>query len=269
MRDRYALGGKLGAGAHGAVYRGRDTLSGRLVAVKFLGAYAPAASTPGWAALSHPNIVAVYETAREGDEAYLVMERVTGRDLRRHLRPGRLLALETILSVIVRIADALDHAHRHGLVHGDVNPANILFDPARDSVKLADFPLHADGDSAAPRGAGTFAYMSPEQVCGGAPEAASDQFALGATLYRLACGHPAFTARTRPRLASMIAAEPHADIRTRDSGLPAGLAETLDRMLEKRPAARYARMGDAADALRQIAATMPGSMDGCLRGCAA
>lgn len=267
MRDRYELQGRLGAGAHGAVYRGRDTLSGRTVAVKIMGAGAPGVderatrATPcaghaAWAALSHPNIVAIYDSGSAGAAAFIVMESAPGIDLRRHVLPERRLPLATTLSVIARTADALAHAHACGVVHGDVNPANIVFDAERDSVKLTDFHASAAAGAAGAGARGTFAYMSPEQVCGLPAGAASDQFSLGATLYRLACGRLPFVADALPRLAWSIVNEPHADIRVHDAALPAGLARTLDRMLAKNPAARYMAVGDAACAIRQVAAAL-------------
>ena len=266
MRDRYELGAKLGAGAHGAIYHGRDTRSGRAVAVKLMGAQRPEASghaasaftlpamRPAWMALSHPNIAEIYAAGGAADAAYMVMEMAPGIDLRCHTQPGRRLPLATALSIIARVADALDHAHQLGMVHGDINPANIMFDVCGDGVKLTDFPMHAAPGLTDTGVQGTFAYMSPEQVCGRAIGAASDQFSLGATLYRLACGRLPFVAGSLPLLASMIVNEPHVDIRVHDAALPATLAAVIDRMLEKIPDARYARIRDAASAIGQIGA---------------
>jgi serine/threonine-protein kinase len=173
---------------------------------------------------------------------YVVMECAEGRDLRPHVRRGALLPLPTVLSIAVRVAGALGHAHRQGVTHGDVSPGNIVFDPASDAVKLVDFPLR-DG---ATHSQGTPAYGSPEQVCGCAVGPASDQFSLGVTLYRLACGEPPFQASSRPRLAHAIAHERHTDIRDHDGSLPAELAALLDRTLQKDPGERY----DSATHLR-------------------
>lgn len=264
MRDRYELGARLGAGAHGAVYRGRDTQSGRVVAVKIMGAAAPDArehvsrvSTlppmrPAWMGRAHPNIAEIYDAGGTGDAAYRVMELAPGIDLRCYTEPGHRLPLATTLSIIARVADALDHVHQHGVVHGDVNPANIIFDAGRDSVKVTDFPMNVASPPAAAGVHGTFAYMSPEQVCGLPIGAASDQFSLGATLYRLACGRLPFFAGSRPRLALMIVNEPHVDMRIHDATLPAALAGIIDRMLQKNPERRYARVRDAAGAIGQI-----------------
>jgi serine/threonine-protein kinase len=152
------------------------------------------------------------------------------------------LALPTVLSIAVRVASALGHAHRRGVTHGDVSPGNIVFDAASDVVKLVDFPPHNGATGLR----GTPAYGSPEQICGRAAGPASDQFSLGVTLYRLACGEPPFQASSRPRLAHATAHERHTDIRDHDRSLPAELAALLDKTLQKDPGKRF----DSATQLR-------------------
>ena len=225
---RYQLGEELGRGASGAVYRGRDVHSGRPIAVKVLSS--GAAHAP----------------------RYVVMEYARGRDLRAHTVPGRLLPLATVLSIGARVADALAEAHDQGFVHADVSPSNIVFDSESDSVKLIDFPAPAPGRPAE----GTPAYMSPEQVRGMPLTPASDQFSLGAVLYRLACGRLPFSASSRPQFAHGIVNERHADIRTYDPSLPAALAALLDRALAKEPCARFASARILAHTIRVVAAAV-------------
>lgn len=262
MLDRYQLGQELEKGSEGVVYRGCHRQSGRIVAIKLArGAacrelrlereaprFAPCAD---W---THPGIVQVYESGRAEHARYVVMELAPGADLRSYTTPENLLPLAHLLAIVGRVADALHHAHRHGIVHGDVKPQNILFDPETDTVKIADFPMRAlaRGGRASQRPAGTPAYRSPEQVCGFTLAPASDQFSLGVTLYRLACGHLPFSASSLPQLAYSIVHEPHEDIRARLPALPASLAAVIDRMLAKAPAARYRNADELARAIRRI-----------------
>lgn len=260
---RYQLDQELGRGATGAVFRGRDVESGRLVAVKIVsgaGSASSRAASSGACAsdplsyrLSHPCIAAVLGYGRGRSGEYVVMECAHGRDLRRHVRPGTLLPLPTVLSIAGRVAAALGHAHHRGLTHGDVTPANIVFEPESGTVKLVDFPLRK-----ATRLHATPAYGSPEQVCGRAAGPASDQFSLGVTLYRLACGELPFHASSQPRLAHGIAHERHADIRDHDASLPAALAALLDKTLQKDPRDRYESARHLGAALSALAAALPG-----------
>ena len=219
---RYQLERELGRGASGAVYRGRDLSNGRLVAVKILNA--GPCEEPG----------------------FLVTPYAHGRDLRNHIRPGRLLALQTVLSIVALAADALAFAHARGAVHGDLSPSNIVYHRASGAVKLIDA-------AESPLG-GTPAYMSPEQVRGLPIGPASDQFSLGVVLYRLACGRLPFSASSRPQLAHRIVNEAHADIHSIDSSLPATLGAMLDRALAKLPAARFPSTAAFAGAVRDVTA---------------
>jgi eukaryotic-like serine/threonine-protein kinase len=261
MLGRYQLGQQLEKGSEGVIYRGCHIESGRIVAIKIAGAacselrlgrelgrFAPRAD---W---THPNIVQVHESGRAGNARYMVMELAPGADLRSYTSPQNLLPLTHVLAIVARVADALYHAHRHGTVHGDIKPQNILFDPETDTVKIADFPVRAiaRGGRANQSLAGTPAYMSPEQVCGYSPRPASDQFSLGITLYRLACGHLPFSASSLPQFAYSIVNEPHADIRARVPALPASLAAVIDRMLAKAPGQRYRNARELARAIRRI-----------------
>jgi eukaryotic-like serine/threonine-protein kinase len=265
---RYQLEHELARGATGAVFRGRDVESGRLVAVKVVSgtrsaslcgsSLGPSARLPRAYRLSHPYIAAVLGCGRGSSGYYVVMECAQGGDLRPHVRPGALLPLPTVLSIAVRVAAVLGHAHRRGLTHGDVSPGNIVFEPASDVVKLVDFPLRKSATGSQ----GTPAYRSPEQVCGLATGPASDQFSLGVTLYRLACGELPFQASSRPRLAHGIAHERHTDIRDHDASLPASLAALLDKTLQKDPRDRYDSAADLRAALYAVAA-LPGCRFAC------
>ncbi len=260
MLGRYHLEHELGSGAGGAVFLGRENGTGRVVAIK-LAAHSPAdehgkpARRPEGRSrqartvnLAHPNIVAVHECAREGQLCCVIMARANGADLARHTRVGKLLALPTVLLATARVASALHHAHERGVVHGDVKPANIVFDASTAIVKLVDFPCRAVGAGQV----GTPAYLSPERLCGMDASAASDQFALAVTLYQLACGHLPFSGRSRPELAYQAVHAPHTDLRMYDPELPAELASIFDTALAKSPAQRYGSARRLARAILDV-----------------
>jgi serine/threonine-protein kinase len=261
MLDRYYLEHELGTGARGAVYRGRDRETGRVVAIKLIpgtaacraagSSVASRDSADAVALLSHPHIPALYETGRAGYLRYVVMEFAEGVDLRAYTEPCTLLPLRTVLSIAVRVVDALQHAHEHGVVHGDIKPANIVFDPVSDRVKVADFTFDFDHDDVLPA---TAAYSAPEQLCGSPPSSASDQFSVATTLYQLSCGRLPFTGRSRPEIVYRIVNEGHADVRVNVPSLPAALSAVLDRALAKEPAKRYPSAGALKEAIGRVQA---------------
>lgn len=275
MLARYHFENELGTGACGAVFRGREKATGRVVAVKLLadssadtgdGAFAHAharhALPPAVERLAHPDISACYEVGQHGRLRYAVMALAQGTDLRLHTAAPNLLPLARVVSIVGRVADALAHAHARGVIHGDVKPANILVDAARNSVKLVDFPLHHEYAGAS---GGTPAYLSPERLCGDAPSASSDQFALGVTLYRLACGQPPFGGRSWPEIAYRVGHAPHTDARSHFATLPSSLARVIDQALAKHPDDRF----PTADALRDALGRVQARLNGVVRAGAA
>jgi serine/threonine protein kinase len=260
MLGSHDLEHELGAGARSAVYRGRDKSTGALVAVKLVALRHGVADTAGpfdlgATRLDHPNIAAFCESAH-GRLAYVVTEFAHGADLGARVRAGELLPLPAVLHAIRRVAAALHYAHRRGVVHGDVKPANIVVDPATATVKLIDFPSCAD-DAAAPPG--TPVYLSPERLRGMSASPASDQFALGVTLYQLACGHLPFCGRSWPEIVHRVAHEPHTDIRAHAPLLPPGLAAIVDTALAKNPAQRYRSVRALGRAISALQAEVPGA----------
>src|SRR5437868_1758685 len=141
MLDRYHLEHELGAGARGVVYCGREGEDGQRVAVK-LSAVADDRSFArdcSIRALAHPYIARLYRRGNTGKLRYVVMELATGGDLKTYVDPLSLLPRATVVSIMSRVAEALHYAHQRGLVHGDIKPANIVYDPLTDSVKVVDF----------------------------------------------------------------------------------------------------------------------------------
>ena len=266
---RYRVEALLGRGAMGAVYRGSDPASGRLVALKTLAlarefdgeALAEARSRFMREAhtatrLQHPDIVAVFEAGEDQGLAYIAMEFVLGHDLQAHTLPGRLLTPEQVAHIGARVADALDHAHRQGVVHRDIKPANVMIDLAADTVKVTDFGIAHVSDATRTRTGmvmGTPAFMSPEQMAGGHVDGRSDLYSLGVTLFQLLTGAMPFASESLGRLMVAIANQPAADIRCLRPELPEALAAVVAQALEKRPDQRQADACQLAKALRGVA----------------
>jgi serine/threonine-protein kinase len=267
----YRLIRRIGQGAHGAVYLALDPRGALSVALKVIalpsGAPAPAArdaflrSAQTARRLTHPGIVALYAAGVEGPLAWLAMEPVPGSDLMRYTRPQRLLPEALVLRLCERIAQALAYAHRQGIVHRDVKPANVLVDWPSDAVKLADFGL-ARADDGVQTGTGIVpgspAYMAPEQLAGGVPTPRSDLYALGVMLYQLLTGRLPFEGASMGEWLRQVADQPVPDLRLLRPELPVGLAALCTRLLAKRSAERPADGGAVARELATLLAAWPG-----------
>jgi eukaryotic-like serine/threonine-protein kinase len=265
----YEIVAPLGAGGMGEVYRARDIRLDRSVAVKVLPA--EFALHPDWRArfereaktissLSHPHICTLYDV---GDN-YIVMELLEGETLEQRLQTGS-LTIEQVVRIGINVADALDKAHRHGVVHRDLKPGNVML--TRSGAKLLDFGIakstepivqHADGRTmtraltAEGTIVGTFHYMPPEQLEGREADARSDIFAFGAMLYEMLTGRRAFAGDTGAKvIAAIIASEPPPISEQRPTTPPA-----LDRLvrtcLAKDPDERWQTAHDVMLQLRGI-----------------
>ena len=213
--------------------------------------------------LNHPNIVTIYDAGEEHDLAFIAMEFLKGRDLVPQTKPGNLLPLPKMLSMVARVAEALAYAHRQNVVHRDIKPANIMYDAQVDSVKVTDFGIARITDSSKTKTGmvlGTPSYMSPEQLAGKKIDGQSDLFSLGVTLYQLACGSLPFQGDSMTQLMFKIANEPPADILGINPTLPECLAAVINKALAKDMAARFKSGEEMAQALRQCAAQL-GTVD--------
>jgi len=266
MLGRYQVEKELGKGAMGVVYQGKDPKIGRVVAIKTMALsqefeadelkdvkerFFREAETAG--RLTHPNIVTIYDAGEEHDLAYIAMEFLKGKDLTPYNKPDKLLPLDRTLSIIARVADALAYAHKNNVVHRDVKPANIMYEPESDSVKVTDFGIARITDSSKTKTGmvlGTPSYMSPEQLSGKKIEGRSDLFSLGVTLYQLASGKLPFAGESMAQLMFKIANEEHADIRTQNPQLPESLSAVVNKALAKDPDQRYQDGEQMAKALR-------------------
>ncbi len=194
--------------------------------------------------LDHPGIVTVYGTLQlqgglQGElqgVGCIVMELLAGTDLTHHNRPHRLLPVPQVLVIAARLAQALAYAHRRGIVHRDVKPANVMFDPVSDILKLTDFGLARAADAAATDTGllpGSPAYMAPEQLAGNLPTAGTDIYALGVMLFELLAGRLPHEGHSMGDLLHQVARVQAPDLQQLRPDLPSGVASLVARMLAK------------------------------------
>ncbi len=263
---RFEVQKELGKGAMGVVYLGKDPKIGREVAIKTLALaqefepdelaevkerFFREAETAG--RLSHPNIVTIFDTGEEHDFCYIAMELLKGGDLVPFTKPGKLLPVDQVVSIIARCADALGYAHRQGVVHRDIKPANLMYDPQTDTLKVTDFGIARLTDSSRTKTGmvlGTPSYMSPEQLAGKRIDGRSDLFSLAGSLYQLLCGKLPFEGESMAQLMFRIANEAPADIRGVNPAVPGAVAAFLGRALAKNPEERFQTGEEFAGALR-------------------
>ncbi len=272
----YRIIGSAGAGGMGEVYKATDTRLDREVAIKVL--HAKVANSADIkerfereakviAGLNHPNICTLFDIGSEDGIDYLVMEYIEGETLSDRLAEGPLPS-EELLTVAIQIADALDKAHKQGLVHRDLKPGNVML--TKEGAKLLDFGLakftpqagFLDALSSAEtrttplttQGAiiGTLQYMSPEQLEGEEADARSDIFAFGATLYQMATGQNAFEGKSRASLIASVLKEQPRDISEISSKTPLALEKVIKQCLSKDPEQRWQSAGDLKRSLELI-----------------
>ena len=263
---RYDLIRVLGKGAMGLVYEGRDPNLDRRVAIKTikvenLSDEAAAeyevrfrVEARSAARLQHPHIVSVYDSDRDLDIAYLVMEFVEGEDLKHHLDAGFAYTLEQTLRIMADLLSALSYAHQQNVVHRDIKPANLLV-IAGGHIKLADFGvarIQDSGDTTRTQGTivGTLKYMSPEQLEGKPIDARTDLFAAGVVLYQLLTGQRPFDGENDFAVIQKIVSYQPAAPTSFNAKLPPELDAVLAKALAKSRDARYATAQDFADALQ-------------------
>ncbi len=267
----YEVIGLLGTGGMGEVYRARDPRLKRDVAIKVL---AHAGTDPvrqrrftdeaqAASALSHPNIVTVYDVGSRDGMPFIVSEIIDGVSLRQILARAPVPTRE-LLDLAAQMADGLAAAHQAGIVHRDFKPENVMV--TRDGrVKILDFGLALvgtrDGTSgsevdltltAAGMVVGTVPYMSPEQARGAAVDYRTDQFSLGLTLYEMATGRRAFTADTAAQILAAILEDEPEPVAKLNARVPAPVCWVIERCLAKDPRHRYDATTDLARELRTL-----------------
>ena len=273
--QHYRIVRQLGSGGMGIVYEAEDTRLGRHVALKFLPEHlAITADTAERfereakiaSSLNHPNICTIYDIGSHEGRRFIAMELVDGESLRGRIS-GHPLPLDAILDLGCQLADALDAAHKKGIVHRDIKPANI-FITRRGQAKLLDFGVaklggeahaipppdeatRASGDVLTTPGmaVGSINYMSPEQARGEELDGRSDLFSLGLVLYEMATGRQAFGGQTTAVVFDAILNRQPADPRTVNPALPEDVTRVIMRALEKD---RKMRFQTAADMLAEL-----------------
>jgi eukaryotic-like serine/threonine-protein kinase len=263
---RYDLVRVLGKGAMGIVYEGRDPNLDRRVAIKTVkvenlseeaaAEYEHRFRTEARSAarLQHPNIVSVYDSDRDGDIAFLVMEYIQGDDMKHHLDKGVRYSLEQSLKMIRDLLSALDYAHKQGIVHRDIKPANLLIEPG-GRVKLTDFGvarIQDSGDATRTQGSmvGTLKYMSPEQVQGQKVDSRADLFSVGVVLYQLLTDKRPFDGDNDFSIIHQIIGHTPAPPSSFNARLPSAIDAVVARALAKDREQRFATARDFASALQ-------------------
>jgi eukaryotic-like serine/threonine-protein kinase len=283
----YEVVAVAGAGGMGEVYRARDTRLGRTVAIKVLPAHLSAnpelkqrleREARAVSSLSHPHICSLYDVGQQDGVDYLVMEFLEGETLADRLERGP-LPLHVALNCTMEIADALDKAHKQGVVHRDLKPGNIML--TKMGMKLMDFglakaapfasspleaataaerltamatrtkPLTAEGSIL-----GTFEYMAPEQLEGKEADARSDIFALGAVLYEMITGKRAFAGKTTASVIAAVLASDPAPLTQLQPLAPRSVERLVRTCLSKDPDARWQSAHDVKLQLQSIAESL-------------
>ncbi len=263
----YRLLGLLGRGASGAVHLALDPQSHSEVALKVLAL--PEGLPPAESRelrqrfereaavarrLNHPHIVALLASGHDEDVAWMAMERVHGVALTAYCQPARLLPIPQVVTLLLALLDALAHAHGQGILHRDIKPANVLVNLPQGLIKLADFGLAWLDDAARTRtgvSLGSPAYMSPQLLAGGAPDAGTDLYALGVMGYELLSGRLPFQGATLGALLRSVmtsTAPPLAQLRPE---VPAALAHGIEALMQRQADLRPRDARQAQQALRR------------------
>src|SRR6202161_795797 len=276
----YRVQGQLGAGGMGVVYSAYDTILERKVAIKVVGDRMLADRTARdmllreartASSLNHPNICTIHEVGDSDGETYIVMERVEGQALSSLLGTHG-LSSDLVVRYGMQIADALAHAHEHGVIHRDLKSTNAVVTP-EGRVKVLDFGLAARLRDAQLLEAtsskipltesrvivGTLPYLAPELLRGQAAEARTDIWALGVLLYEMASGSHPFRGQTGFELSSAILREAPAPLA---ASVPPGLRSVIFRCLEKSPADRFQSAGEVQSALQALQGSHPRPLPG-------
>jgi serine/threonine protein kinase len=258
----YRIDAVLGQGGMGVVYRATHPRLGSVVAIKamdlrlsrdesqrerFLHEAHVAAS------LNHPNVIPIFDAGYEGDELYIVMRYVAGADLGKVLRARGPLDVPTTSHLLRQAGRGLDAAHKRGLVHRDVKPANLLLEGATTELLdahlyVADFGLVAVAEATG-ASVGTAAYMAPEQIEGGPVDPGTDVYALGCVAYECLCGVPPFSREADGAVLWAHMQEDPTPPSTVRSDLPRSVDQAVARAMAKDPADRYQSCSELTDAL--------------------
>jgi serine/threonine-protein kinase len=268
---RYEVIQELGKGSMGLVYKARDPRINRLLAIKtirFSDEFDPEVVQEVKARffreaeiagrLSHPSIVTVYDVGEDQDLTYMAMEYLEGEDLEMYVTKGNLLPLRRVLEVVASIADALDYAHKAGVIHRDIKPANIML-LKQGGVKVTDFGIAKAVSSSRTRTGvilGTPNYMSPEQIMGQRIDYRTDIFSLGVLFYQSVTGELPFRGQNLSSLLYQITQAKHSPAKDLAPRLPRACEQIIDKALAKNPNHRFSSAGEVARLARLIISKM-------------
>ena len=274
IADRYELEELVGHGGMSSVYKARDSLLERHVALKilhdqyvededFVERFKREARSV--AQLQHPNIVTVIDRGEDGGRQYIVFEYIDGHNLKEYVTLKGRLEVAEALEIAIEVARGLAFAHEHGLVHRDVKPQNVLLN-GDGRAKVTDFgiarSLDVDGMTQTGTVLGTSNYIAPEQASGQRVDAHTDVYALGAVLYELLTGEVPFPGESFVAVAMKHVHEPPPNVLDRRGDVPLRVAAAVDRALEKDPEQRFPTMDAFAAELDACLAELERDEDG-------
>ena len=265
---RYKILGELGKGSMGLVYKAQDPKINRLLAIKTIcfsdefeeevlqeikERFVKEAEIAG--KLSHPSIVTIHDVGEDRDLTYMAMEYLAGKDLEKFISMENLLPFNKVLDIVARIADALDFAHKAGVIHRDIKPANIML-INNGAIKVTDFGIaKAISSSRTKTGVilGTPNYMAPEQIMGQKIDPRSDIFSLGVLFYQLLTGKLPFHGDNLSSLLYQITQVKHPPVQNYNPRIPKACGQIIDKAMAKNPEERFRTAGEMAKYIKLLA----------------
>ena len=273
---RYKILCKINSGGMAVVFKAEDILMGRTVALKVLlpeeaekeeSLIGFTYEAKACAALTHDNIVRIYDICLSGKLKYIVMEYLDGIDFAEFISKSSVITWKNACNYVLQLLDALEYAHSHGVVHRDIKPKNIMLLSKDKKVVLTDFGIaklskSGKSDSNSNIAVGTASYMSPEQVLGDEVDRKTDIYSLGILFYETVVGECPFVSETPEEVLRMQVEKKPETPTERDKTIPRELSDIIMKSLEKSPAARYSDAAEMAEDIRKLLKAKENESDG-------